>query len=244
MANENRPNEDIIIVGDRVDLVARMGQVYRAMVEDRIENGPFLLGIPSRKGVPMMVEQDDDIYLVFYRDSGRYIAQMKVIALEQRGKIRYMWLLQKTMAQKNQRREAFRLPVSFEVRIYEYEEDIERDLAYITDEVEVVALEAVSSRDISVTGIALITGREYELDDNYILGMHLDKPLAGEKKKSTESVGALHLTATVKRCIPLRTSSKFNTGMQFFGMTRNISESIARYVLTEQQKQIKKRRLI
>jgi len=32
--------------------------------------------------------------------------------------------------------------------------------------------------------------------------------------------------------------------MQFFGMTESMSEGVARYVLTEQQRQIKRRRLV
>jgi len=87
-------DDDVIVVGDKVDLVTRTGKVYRTMIEDRLGNGPYLAGIPHRKGVHMFVAQDDDIYVVFYRESGRYIAHMKVVALEKRGEIRYMWLAQ------------------------------------------------------------------------------------------------------------------------------------------------------
>ena len=245
MANDQMLGEEIIVVGDRVDLVVQMGQVYRAMIEDRIDNGPFLVGIPSRKGVYMPVEQEDDIYLVFYRETGRYIAQMKVVALEKSGEIRYMWLLQKTVAQKNQRREAYRLPVDFDVKIYAFMEDVEHGLSYEPDEVKAVAMESVSSRDISVTGISMLTKKEYEMEERYILSMKIDKaPAIVRSRPGTGGVPPLILTATVKRCIPWRSSNMFNTGMQFFGITKNMSESIARYVLAEQQKQIKRRRLI
>jgi len=238
--------DEIIVVGDRVDIVVQMGLVYRAMIEDRLDNGPFLIAVPSRKGVPMTVYQNDDIYLVFYRDTGRYIAQMKVIALEKRGEMRYMWVLQKTRAQKNQRRDAFRLAVSFNVQIYDYSEDMERGLSENPDEeVRAIHLETVNSRDISVTGIALLTKKEYTLEERYILEMYMEAPLPGLRVRETEdTTPPLQLTATVKRCIPWRTGKMFNTGMHFIGMTRDMSEGIAKYVLTEQQRQIKKRRLV
>ena len=243
MELEKAVDDEIIIVGDKVDLVAQSGIVYRTMIEDRLGDGPFLAGVPNRKGVYMHVEQDDSLYLVFYRASGRYIAQMKVVAVEKRGEIRYMWMMQTTRAQKNQRREAFRLPVEFAVQIFEFTEDAEQGLKYVGDEADENVLETVNCRDISVTGIALLTKRKYEFDEKYILSLHLDRTPASIRTKSLkDSSPALHMTATVKRCIPWRTGNIFNTGMQFFGMTESMSDGIAKYVLNEQQKQIKRRR--
>jgi len=235
--------EEEIVVGDKVDVVTKTGTVHRTMIEDRLASGPFLAGVPSTKGIHMPISEDDDIYMVFYRPSGRYIAQMKVIALESRGNVRYMWLIQKTKAQKNQRREAYRLPVNFEVQIFEYIEDIHKGLTYVPDEVKAEALEVSNCRDLSVTGIALLTSRKYELGENYLLSLHLDRPhvSTGTRLATDKSTPALHLTATVRRCIPWRTTKTFNTGMQFFGMTESMSDGIAKYVLSEQQKQIKRR---
>jgi len=244
--NQIHDDEEIIVVGDKVDLVAQMDKVYRTMIEDKVDSGLFLAGIPVRKGVYMHVEQDDDLYLVFYRETGRYIAQMKVIALENRGGIRYMWLAQKTRVQKNQRREAYRLPVSCNVQIFTHmENDKVTGLTYIADETETLTHEAVNSRDISITGVALLTRKKYELGAMYILGMYLERTNAGARRRiDADKTPAMHLTATVKRCIPWRTGNTYDTGMQFVGMSKNMSESIARYVLTEQQRQIKRRRLL
>ena len=238
-------DEEAIIVGDKVDLVTQTGSVYRTMIEDRLENGPFLAGVPNKKGVHMYVEQGDDLYLVFYRESGRYIAHMNVIATEKRDEVRYMWLVQKTKAQKNQRREAFRLPVSFNVQIFEIAEDSKKDKVAPAEKVKAIALEVVSSRDLSVTGVALLTGRQYELEERYLLGLHLGKTSANVISSTgatiSEKASVLNLTATVKRCIPWRTGNTFNTGMHFYGLTEAMSDGIARYVLTEQQRQIKRR---
>jgi len=213
------------------------------MIEDQVSDGPFLAGVPNRKGVYMFVHQDDDIYLVFYRETGRYIAQMKVVALENRGELRYMWLAQKTKAQKNQRRQAFRLPVDFDVRIFEYDEEEKNDQVYVGGEAVGTVLESVSSRDISVTGIALLTRRKYELKDMYTLSLYMDRNAASVRMKPiNESSPALFLTATVRRCVPWRTGNLFNTGMEFIGITEAMSDGLAKYVLSEQQKQIKRRR--
>jgi len=239
-------NEEDIVVGDKVDMVTRAGSVHRTMIEDKLNNGLFLAGVPSTKGVHMLVSENDDVYMVFYRPSGRFIANMKVMALENRRGIRYMWLAQKAKAQKNQRREAYRLPVDFEVQIFEYEEDIKKGLVFIRNEAETEPLEVGNCRDLSVTGIAILTKRQYELGDNFMLSLHLDRTPASIRNRSIndKTIPALHLTATVRRCIPWRTTKTFNTGMQFFGMTESMSDGIAKYVLNEQQKQIKRRRLI
>ena len=243
MEVEKAIDDEIIVIGDKVDIVAESGIVYRTMIEDRLNDGPFLAGVPNRKGIYMQVEQNDSLYLVFYRESGRYIAQMKVVATEKRGEIRYMWLMQATRAQKNQRREAFRLAVEFDVQIFEYKDDAEQGLRYVADEEEETAIERVMCRDISVTGIALLTTKQYEFDEKYLLSLHLDKAPTNIRNIAVkDTTPALHLTATVKRCIPWRTTNTFNTGMQFFGMTESMSDGIAKYVLNEQQKQIKRRR--
>jgi len=237
--------DEIIVVGDKVDLVTQSGTVYRTMIEDRLKDGPFLAGVPNRKGVHMFVDQDDDLYMVFYRPSGRYIAHMKVVALERRNEVRYMWLMQKTKAQKNQRREAFRLPVEFEVRIFEYIEDYEQGLIQVEEDVEASSLESVNCRDLSITGIALLTKRKYEFDERYLLSLHMDRTPASIRSISLrDRAPGMLITAAVRRCIPWRTTNTFNTGMQFFGMTEAMSDNLARYVLAEQQRQIKRRRLI
>jgi len=257
-------DEDIIVVGDKVDVVSQSGSVYRTMIEDKLEGDIFLAGVPNVKGIFMSVEQDDDIYMVFYRESGRYIAQMKVVALEKRGEIRYMWLQQKTMPQKNQRREAYRLPVDFEVEIFEYTEDVKQDsdgaeneaieneavdgetkatAPETGDEMKQAAIEMANCKDLSVTGIALLTRKKYEVGEEYMLGLYLGKTPASIRTSSIRyTEPPMYLTATVKRCALWRTTSTFNTGMHFFGMTKYLSDEINKFVLKEQQKQIKRRR--
>jgi hypothetical protein len=239
-------NDEIIIVGDKIDLVTYQGIVYRSMIEDRLSTGQFLVGIPNRKGVFMSAGEGDDVYLVFYRESGRYIAQMRVIAFENRNGIRYMWLEQMTVAQKNQRRAAFRLPIEFEVEISEELEDHEKSQQTAPKKPQIVSLETVMSRDLSVTGVALLTKKQYELGSEYLLELHFDKTAARARTRSIhdKSSNTMRMTGAVKRCIPWRATKLFNTGMHFMSMTESMSDNLAKYVLNEQQKQIKRRRML
>jgi len=244
--NKKLITDDVLVVGDKVDMVTNQGVVYRTMIEDRLADGTFLAGVPNRKGVFMSVGQGDDVYVVFYRESGRYIAQMRVVALETRMNIRYMWLIQRTQAQKNQRREAYRLPIEFEVEIYDIADEMENNLQFDHDneEVRAKALETVMSRDLSMTGIAIVTRKKYELNDEYLLELYFDRTPISIRSKSinNRSTTALTMTAAVKRCIPWRTGNTFDTGMHFLGATKTMSDNLAKYVLNEQQKQIKRRR--
>jgi len=250
MAEKIEITEDIILVGDRVDVVSEDGQVYRSMIEDRLEDGPFLVSVPHRRGRYMYVAKDDVLYVVFYREGGRYIAQMRVLALEKRGAIRYMWLFQETKAQRNQRREAYRLPVNMGVVIYGYNEKFERfheDMpieqrdAFSIEDLTVV--ETVLSRDISIKGVAVSSKKTYVEGDKYIVGMDLEN--------SAEIIGgivrikrtpSLILQASVRKCIPLNENKVNNVGFAFLDDTKKVSEQIARFVLIEQQRQIKNQR--
>jgi hypothetical protein len=108
-----------------------------------------------------------------------------------------------------------------------------------------VAIETVSCRDISVTGAAIMTKREYELEEMFLLEMYLGSaPSNMGVRFAPERAPPLYVTASVKRCIPWRGSKMFNTGVLFVGLTKNMSEAIAKFVLTEQQRQIKKKRLL
>jgi hypothetical protein len=115
-----------IIVGDKVDLFKEKGRHYKTMIEDIYEGGLYLVGVPSIGGIPMMIHVDDEISLVFYRESGIFIAPMKVAAFEKSGEVRYALLFLKGAPEREQRRGAFRLPVRVKVLICEQSDDAEK----------------------------------------------------------------------------------------------------------------------
>ena len=172
--------------------------------------------------------------MIFYRDTGRFIAKMNVVALEKRGEIRYMWLAQKTKAQRNQRREAFRVPVRMNVKVCEYTEEGKVE-GGSPEEVKIVPeLDSVDSRDISATGIAIMTKKEYNADEKFLLKLGF----TDDKGKTQE----FPVNAKVMRVTPWRDTKLYNVGLQFFGMPKNMNEKLSRHVLVEQQKDIKRKR--
>jgi len=247
MARSKEITGEILVIGDKVDIVSGDGQVFRSMVEDRLDDGPFLVSVPHRRGRYMYVAQNDVIYLVFYRETGRYIAKMRVITLEKRGEIRYMWLLQETKAERNQRREAYRLGTTVAVVVYEIDEnfspaDLEKPEPVDPRNV-LNIFETVTSRDISIKGIALSSKKVYTVGDEFFLGVDLDKTsdiIGGSVR--LKRTPAITIRAVVRRCIPMNDNKINHVGLSFLEVSKIVNEKIARYVLIEQQKQIKSKR--
>jgi len=221
-----------IEVGEKVDLVKEKGRIYKTMVEDMYGGGSFLVGVPSHGGVPMLTHVDDEVLMIYYRESGRYVAPMRVAAFEKKGEVRYMLLIQKADPYRDQRRGAFRLPTKLKVQICEYIEGFE-DAFQGPDGYVAFLLESVGSIDLSLTGIAMMTKKQYGLGENYVLKLSLD----GQQEKQPFTV-----CAKVVRSSPGPDKGTFNVGMQFFGMSKSMNEFMYKYVLEQQQKQIKLRK--
>jgi c-di-GMP-binding flagellar brake protein YcgR len=99
-----------------------------------------------------------------------------------------------------------------------------------------INIETVSSRDISVTGIALVSENDYKVGENYLLKLYLNWPQEGSPP--------FYACAKIMRTLPWRDSGKSIIGLCYFGMTKDMNEFIAKYVLEEQRRQLKQRRLI
>jgi len=229
-------DEALIVLGEKVDLVGHKNRLYRTKIEDMIENGLYLLGVPRYSGTPMPLHAGEDVYMIFYRETGRYITLMNIVGFEKRDDIRYVWLFLKTEPYKDQRREAFRVTTSSEIHVCKYNEDAESRIPLI-GEMEITELvEKVNSKDMSVTGISFFTKREYEPGDRFLLKVYLDSANEGDK--------TLFLTcAVVARAVPYRESGKFLIGLSFFGHTKKMNEFVSKYMLDEQRKQLRQRRL-
>jgi len=228
--------DNVLYIGDKIELVKGKGRVYKTMVEDIIEGVSYLVGVPSYGGIPMLLHDNDDVIVVFYRDSGRYIVPVKVLAIEKKGEVRYAHLLLKTQPHRDQRREAFRVPVRIRMLICEHSDEIEKKLSAYEDITDVVTLETVASKDISVSGISFITKREYMLGEKYMLKLHLADTLSNESP--------FIICAEIVRISRAVEANTYNIGMHFFGQSRPMVEKLSKYMLAQQQKQIKQRRLI
>jgi hypothetical protein len=91
--------------------------------------------------------------------------------------------------------------------------------------------------------VAVSSKKTYVEGDKYIVGMDLEN--------SAEIIGgivrikrtpSLILQASVRKCMPLNENKVNNIGFAFLDDTKKVSEQIARFVLIEQQRQIKNQR--
>ena len=233
-----------VAVGDLVDLTSPDdGIPYRSKIEDIRGNNLMSAGVPSSGGMAMILHIDDELYLTFYRETGRFTVRIRVVGFERRGNVRYVLFTQITKAEKDQRRKYFRLPINLNVSMCEYLDDEEQDFPILEeiDEEQIVVLETVGSKDISITGISVLTKNDYEMGKKLVLNLDFE-PEKGRGKVREQEPFIIY-AEVMRKEFDYRTNSN-RLGMRFFGQTQNMSEFLAKYVLKEQTAQLRKRRLI
>ena len=230
--------DKMIVVGDNVDLISSdNGIPYRTVIEEIQRGGLLCMVVPSSGGFPMLIHVDEEILLAFYRESGRYTVRARVVAFDKRDELRFVYLVQLSEPVKDQRRKYYRLPVSLNAILCEYIDNIEDFIPKHEELAEAVALEIAGTKDLSITGIALVTKHGYRPSEKYILKLFFEhKP----REKATPFV----ICAEVMRSEHELKSNLYRVGMRFFGQTQSMSEYLARYVLKQQQRQIVQRRLV
>ena len=229
----------LIIVGDKVDLMLPPdGEVpFRTTIEDIGADGVLWASFATSEDYPSTLGFNTEVDMVYYRHTGRYIARVKTVGFQIKGKVQYVLLTQMAEPVKDQRRKYYRLPVSLNALICEYNSSAEMGELAHEEPAEAVALEIAGTRDISITGVALVTKLEYTLGGKYILKLFFE-----ENPKEPEKPFAI--CAEVVRLDYEEKSSTYRIGMRFFAQTQTMSEYLARYVLKQQQKQVMRRRFI
>ena len=230
--------DTVIVVGDKIDLTIDGKRFYKARVDDILKNGLLLTSLPIYRTAQMQLNVLDEVYLVFYRDSGRYIAIVRVVDFQRKDDLRYPIFELATIPEKDQRRESYRLPVSsIDTLLFEYKDGAELSLSINEGTGEASELAEARASDISVTGIALVTTKwECKLGERYLLKLYFD----GFGGKTPPFL----VCAQVMRAELTPESGIYSVGMQFFGLTKNKNEFLTKFILTQQQKRIVQRRLI
>ncbi|MCL1835261.1 MAG: flagellar brake protein [Oscillospiraceae bacterium] len=234
------PKEKPLDVGDIVDLTSPDdGIPFRTKIEDMRRPGVISAGLPSSGGLSMILHTNEELYLTFYRETGRYTIRVRVIGFDTKNDVRFVLLAQTSAPERDQRRMYFRLPLSVNVTLCEYEENIEVGLQSLSvvDEAKVLALETVGTRDLSITGVAIMSKNDYEMGSKFVLKLYFEE-------KPKQKVQPFVICAEIMRKEFDYRSGAFRLGMHFFGQTQRMSEFLAKYVLKQQQKQVAQRRLI
>ena len=226
--------EDLILLGERVEIITGNNRVYISKVEDLIKDGVFLVNVPTLGGQPVPLYVGDRVDVGFYRETGRYATTMEVMAFENIDEVRFVWLQQKTEPHRQQRRDAYRLPIMLKVKVCEYKEGMEKDLPIFGETAEQGTVDEVKTRDISIGGVAIATKREYGAGEKYLLKVFLD-----DQQKNSDP---LLVCAEVIRASQPHDEKVGDIGLRFHAATNNRSEVLSKYVFNQQQKQIKKRR--
>ena len=225
-----------LVVGDKVDLTKDRRRFYKSTVWETSDNGMILIGAPVYKGLQMQLMLGDELFLVYYRDTGRYVAKMRAVGHREKDDVQYTLLEQLTQPEKNQRREYYRLHVSAPVQLFEYKDGIEATLS-IRDGVRDSNMFAdAKMKDISVSGIALTTKWGCKENENYVL------------KLTLQAVGSkpvpLTTCAKVMRAGQEQENGTKVVGLKFFGLTKDKSDFLSKYIITQQQKMIVQIKLV
>jgi hypothetical protein len=231
-----RKNHNTVTVGDIVDLArADDKTLYSTKIVDIYDSGLLVAGVPNSGGLEMTVYRNDELQLTFYRETGKFTVHVSVVDFSGNFGLRQMTLRQISEPVRHQMRTRFRLPVSINVALCEYWGDFEDNLpdsAQITD-AEIIVLETVSTKDISITGISVLTKNEYELGKKLILALYL-----GDMAGADEN--PLLICAEVKRVNLNQRSKTYRLGLNFFDQTKNMGKRLSTYLVEQERKMLRK----
>ncbi len=226
--------KNLLNIGDRVDLYLGTGPVYRTMLEDIADNGNLLVSVPTYKGVPIKLSKGQGLQIYFYRPTGRYRVNVKMITYQQHEQLRMLELKPLSEPQKQQRRESFRIQADLKVLLRYADNEIIPEKLMSPDLSE---QEVASSVNISATGIAIRTKKVYNIGDKLFLRIFLKWP--------DESAAPLEVIGEIRQIDLLDPVQKINyVGVMFLYTSNDIYEHISKYVMAQEQKRLKQKRLV
>ena len=227
-------NKQLINIRDRIDLYLGSGPTYRSMLEDITSNGNLLVSIPTHKGIPLELSKGQGLQLYFYRQNGRFRANVKVVDFRVSNVVRLIELKVLSEPQKQQRRDSFRLQASIKVVTRPFETGIlsEKSLNE-RDQKE----DENGSMNISASGIAIRTKKMYFVGDTVHMRIHLKWP--DENAEPLEVIGEVRQTYMVD---PLQ--KIYCVGIVFRYTSDDIYGHLSKYVMVQEQKRLKQKRLV
>ena len=229
-------NDLTLVIGEKIEITNDKMSYYKTNIGDMYSNGQILVGAPLYKGQVLRMRMDDEVDMAFYRESGRYSTKMRVVGFQRKDSVKYTMLEQLTAPEKNQRRDFYRLSTRSTAELYKYEYGAEVALVLKDTSNEAEFIAEARARDISVTGVALITKHECKLGEKYLMRLRLDG--------TWERTKPFFICAKVVRSDYISESGMYDVGMNFFGLTRSRREFLTKYILGQQQKRILQRKLV
>ena len=227
--------KDKIVIGDKIDLRIGNGPYYRTTVDEMSGNSTIFAAVPSYKGIPIILHIDQELRIFFYRKSGRFSVHAQVKGFTVSGEIRLIEIEIKSEPKKEQRRESFRVPTSIKAVLCVFSDPITLRAKKMLEADDTVK-EVAEARNLSETGVGLKTKFDYNISEKVLLKLHLAWP--------HEDSAPIELLAEARRSEydPIR--DIYYVGFQFLNAGDEMRSHISKYLLVQQQKQIKQQKLV
>ena len=223
-----------LVVGDKVEMLTDESRCFKTAIREVAGNGLLVAAVPSYVGKQIPLHKCDELSLAFYRETGRYSERVKITGFIKKGGVQYVRMKQISAPVKDQRRESFRVPVRLRVTVCEYTEEIARVLSLCDGVLGATKLETVESKDISATGIAIITKREYRPGEKRLLKIFFNDPQG--------NASPFTICAEVVRIMPMTDTDSYHVGMRFINQTEQMNRVLSKFVQGKQQEQMLIRR--
>ena len=218
--------------GEKIDLYMGKGPYYRTIVDELPDDKTIIVLLPTYKGIPIILSQNQEIKMYFYRTNGRYMQNVKVLGFTLEGNVRLVRLMELGPAEKQQRRDTFRVTTMLRaiLRPYEFGEFPSR----VTVNEESI-MEEVPTFNISATGVAVRTSNEYRVGDKIFIRVFLTWP-----QKSTEQIDVM---GEVRQVVSVEQEMRVKQlGMMFLDISEETSGRIEKFVFVEQQRKAKQKK--
>ena len=220
--------------GEKIDLYLGKGPYYRTMVDELPDDRTIIAPLPMYRGIPIILSQNQEIKMYFYRSNGRYIQNVKVIGFALEGNVRLVRLLELGPAEKQQRRDTFRVTTMLRaiLRPYEFGE-----FPYKVTAKEEELMEEVPTFNISATGIAVRTSQDFIVGDRIYIRVFLTWPQ--QAPEQIDVMGEVRQVMSVEQEMRVR-----QLGMMFLDISEETSGRIEKFVIIEQQRKAKQKKLV
>jgi len=220
--------------GEKIDLYLGKGPYYRTRVDELPDDKTIIAPLPMYKGIPIILRQNQVIKMYFYRPNGRYIQSVKVIGIALEGSLRIVRLLELEPAEKQQRRDTFRVSTMLRAVVRPYELGAIPNKASSKEE---LITEEVPTFNISATGIAVRTTQEFNVGDRVHMRVYLTWPQ--RNPEPIDIVGEVRQIMSVEQELRVK-----QLGMMFLDISEETSSRIEKFVIVEQQRKVKQKKLV
>ncbi|MGN0155211.1 MAG: flagellar brake protein [Lachnospiraceae bacterium] len=230
-----------IAIGDKLDMKKienrisvnpdRAERIYFSQVLDELDNGNMLVAMPIQEGKVIPLSVGEEFMVTFYTKSGLLSCQIVISGRYKKGTLFLLEIEQKTVLEKIQRREYFRLscriPVEYRIIGNEERKYVEEGNAYNTDGLEIEWKNGIML-DLSGGGMRFVSA--FREEKGALVQVRFDITLMDE----AEVVYAYAFLLRSEQN-PNNTAI-YDQRIEFFRMDQGLRERIIRFIFETQRK--------